>query len=167
MKSIALLGTVGFLAGIMALNAQAVTVYECVDGKGERFLADHCPPNTIRAGQIQVRVRSTKPTPEEAAAEQSPVALFAVPVCDACDLVRNQLQKRGIPFVEKDPSNDGAIQTELKELAGSLTVPTITIGEKILTGYNKQALDESLDGAGYAKPEPPQSEATADSVPAN
>jgi glutaredoxin len=164
MRSVSKCAVAAILGGGLAATAGGVTVYECVDAKGERTISDHCPPNTVRAGQIQVRVRSTKPTETEKAAVEYPVLFFAVPVCDACDLVRNQLQKRGVPFVEKDPASDTAVQAELKELAGSLSVPTVTVGEEIYTGYNKQALDKALDGAGYAKLQPSEPPADADAT---
>jgi len=138
---------------VAAAASAAVTVYECVDEAGERFYADQCPPGTQVAEEKRLRGTPAQPAPDLAAiAAENPVTLYAVPQCDACDLVRNQLQRRGIPFTEKDASGDLAIQDELKSLAGGLTVPVVSLSGNVLTGYNRAALDAALDEAGYPAP---------------
>ncbi|MGE0385921.1 MAG: glutaredoxin family protein [Gammaproteobacteria bacterium] len=138
------------LAHGVVSTAGAVDVVECIDPKGGRYLTDLCPPGAKVASKKSIRT-TKKPASEavEQIAREHPVTLYAVPVCDACDLVRNQLQKRAVPFVEKDASKDLGIQEELKSLAGGLTVPAVGIGETVLTGYNRQALDAALTTAGY------------------
>jgi glutaredoxin len=88
------------------------------------------------------------PSAEEIA-KSHPVTLYTVPECDACDLVRNQLKEREIPYTEKDVSEDVELQTELMEAAGSVTVPTVMLGETVLKGYQRAALETGLTEAGY------------------
>ena len=86
----------------------------------------------------------------EEIADQHPIVFFSAPNCDACDLVRNQLQRRKVPFSEKDSSEDPDTQAELAEVTGGpLTVPTIVVGEQKFTGYRKNELDSALNDAGY------------------
>jgi glutaredoxin len=87
-----------------------------------------------------------------------PVTLYTVTDCDACDLVRMQLQNRDVPYTEKDSATDVEVQTELKAKAGTLSVPTVTIGNQVLSGYNKMALDNALDEVGYLSPTRPSDE---------
>ncbi len=138
--------------------AAPIIVFECLDAEGAAFFADRCPPGTTQASQKRILgVLREEGTDVQALAEERPVTLYAVPVCDACDLVRNQLQKRQIPFTEKDASSDLEVQNALKAAAGGLTVPAVTIADQVITGYNKQALDGALDTAGY----PPAPDAIA------
>lgn len=146
-----------------AAPAAPIVVFECLDADGASFFADRCPPGTTQASEKRILGVLREEAPDlEALAQEKPVVLYAVPVCDACDLVRNQLQRRAIPFTEKDASNDLEVQNALKAAAGGLTVPAVTIAEQTVTGYNKQALDSALDTAGYpAAADTPAPEATA------
>jgi glutaredoxin len=138
------------LVCLINLNAQAVTVTECVDQNGQRSFQDRCPPGTTKLNERQLTKPAAKPAQSVAAiAEKYPVTLYATANCDPCDLVRNLLQKRTIPFTEKDVTNDGALQNELRERSGILTVPTVLIGDKTLRGYEKQELEATLNTAGY------------------
>jgi glutaredoxin/SH3-like domain-containing protein len=88
------------------------------------------------------------------AAEKYPVVLYSVPGCDACDLARQYLQKRKVPFTEQNVEKDPVLQEQLKKKAGALSVPTITIGEKVMRGYVESVLAGELDDAGYPKMPP-------------
>jgi hypothetical protein len=56
-----------------------------------------------------------------------------------------------VPFTEKNLENNPALQQELKKKTGSLSVPVITIGEKVMNGYLESLLGGELDAAGYPK----------------
>jgi glutaredoxin len=79
-----------------------------------------------------------------------PVALYAVPDCDVCDVVRVYLSKRGIPFEERNLA-EASVQDQLTALGGRLEVPTVTIGGLVITGYDRSALANALDAAGYGE----------------
>ena len=142
----------GLIALVMPLTATAVTVVECVDGDGKTSFRDTCPPGmSVQSTRQFGRERNDdeKPSVEEVAREH-PVVLYAAPNCDACDLVRNQLQSRNVPFDEKDPSDDLDIQAEVATLTGGpITVPTIAVGAMKFTGYHRNELNSALDQAGY------------------
>jgi glutaredoxin len=72
-------------------------------------------------------------------------------VCGSCDLARLYLEKRKVPFTEKNLDNNPETQQELKKKSGSLSAPTITIGEKVMNGYLESLLEGELDAAGYPK----------------
>lgn len=127
-----------------------VTVVQCADAEGETLFAETCPPGTTVVAEKRLPGAPKEQAPDLAElAERSPVTLYAVADCDACDLVRNQLERRGIPFTEKDAGDDVEVQKELQALSGGLTVPAVRIAERVLTGYDKRALDSALDEAGY------------------
>ena len=86
----------------------------------------------------------------EEIAKDHPITLFAVENCEACSLVRNQLQARDIPFTEIDVTNDQEkFEMLTNATGGAATVPTLTIDDKVLTGHNSASLDAALSDAGY------------------
>jgi len=89
-----------------------------------------------------------RPSKEEVA-KAHPVTLFVVPECDTCDLVRLLLQKRGIPFAERDVERDPSLQRELRELSGATKVPTVLIGREAMPGFDRGLLQQRLTEVGY------------------
>ena len=133
-----------------ASSVAAVTVVECVDGEGNSSFRDKCPPGmTKKADKKLIGVGGTKEESMNALAEASPITLYTVPDCDACDLVRNVLTQRNLPYTEKDVQDNAASQDEMKAATGGLTVPALTIGSSVLTGYSRAAIDGALQQAGY------------------
>ncbi len=132
--------------------APAATVVECVDAQGRHSFRDHCPTGTREARRLKIGREKKKqpagPDLDRLAAEH-PITLFSVPECDACDLVRQYLKERRLPFTERDASADVAVQTDLKELSGALTVPVLSVDGQVLKGYNRQLLETTLKQAGY------------------
>ncbi|MGH8596087.1 MAG: glutaredoxin domain-containing protein [Gammaproteobacteria bacterium] len=137
------------LSGI-ACPLFAVTVVECRDADGNLSFRDTCPPDTAKTGEKRLSTRPAKSasTLDEIAAK-NPVTLYAVPNCDACDLVRQRLESRGIPFTEKHVNDGAEVQQELKGKTGSVVVPTVTVGQASVSGYDSAALDAGLEQAGF------------------
>jgi len=135
------------LATVMFLvcPASAQKLYKWVDQQGNVTYQDQPPPK-------DANVLGEYLTPSGEGGEQTgtaPVTLYSVANCDACDLVRLLLQKNSVPFEEKNPSQDTAAANELKEKSGQVSVPSLTIGEKLLMGYNSLAIRDELKAAGY------------------
>jgi len=162
------------LAGFIlaaAVPVSAVTVVSCKDQDGSTYFADRCPPGAVRMAEKEVRGGPRRDA-EAALAEVAkthPVVFYSVSDCDACDLVRQQLKSRNVPYTEKDVGpNQIDNQQALKAVgSGNMTVPTVVVGTQAFTGYSRAALDAGLDGAGYpprAMPAPP---GTAGAVPAD
>lgn len=132
------------------VSAAAITVVECVDAAGAASFRDRCPPGTVQTGELQIHNATVAADGSlEEVASENPVLLYVVPECDACDLVRNLLQKRSIPYDEVDVQDNAERQENLKALSGGLVVPAVTIGATVLTGYSKTGLDNALTQAGY------------------
>lgn len=143
--------------------AKADTFYKWVDSQGQVSYHDRPPPEG--AGyQVEKKVLgpSHKTNQDDAlakVAEKYPVVLYATPSCASCDLARAYLQKRKVPFTEQNVENNPALQQTLIKIAGSVSVPTITIGDKVMKGYLESILEGELDDAGYPKIETPGSAA--------
>lgn len=130
--------------------AQAVTIHECVDASGNKSFRDRCPPGSKESGSREISGESKGEKDMQEIAAKNPVILYAAKNCDSCDLVRFQLQKRKIPFKEKDAGGDVATQNEVKEFTGGpISIPILRIGEKTISGYNTKEIDTALTGAGY------------------
>jgi glutaredoxin len=147
--------TICALLVFAAGTATAQRMYKWVDSQGNVSYHDRPPPanSGYRVEEKNVRPkRLTSPAANEAA-QQAPVVLYSVPKCASCDLARAHLQKRNIPFSERNVESDVKLQDELKAKSGTLAVPTILVGAKVLNGYTEGWLDSELDSAGYPKPE--------------
>jgi glutaredoxin len=157
------------LLSVMALAvfglsaAQADTLYKWVDSQGRVSYHDQPPPEG--AGyKVEEKVLGTSHKPKEddtlaKLAEKYPVVLYAVPGCPSCDQARAYLQKRKVPFTEQNVETNIALQQTLKKKIGALSVPTITIGDKVMKGYLESILEGELDDIGYPKIETPESAA--------
>jgi glutaredoxin len=157
-----LLVTALMVIGIPA--AQADTLYKWVDSQGRISYHDQPPPEG--AGyRVEEKVLGTgnKHKEEDTLAkvvEKFPVVLYSVPDCGSCDLARLYLQKRKVPFTEQNLNTDPELQQTLKKKIGSLSAPTIMIGEKVMKGYVESVLEGELDGVGYPKIETTESSAS-------
>ena len=152
------------VVGLISTPALAEKLYKWVDERGNISYQDRPPPEgrgkveekNVRAG---TGVDSRNPATAEAAAK-APVTLYMVPKCSPCDAARLYLKKRKVPFSEINVSEKHPqAQEVLRKKAGELSVPTITVGSKVMQGYVESLLAGELDQAGYPKAEEiPQSE---------
>jgi glutaredoxin len=135
--------------------AQAAGLYKWTDSQGRVSYHDQPPP--ADAGyRVEEKSFDTghKASGENGLAgvtEKYPVTLYSVPDCGACDLARAYLQKRKIPFSEQNLNASPELQQKLKKKIGSLSAPTITIGDKVMKGYMESILEGELDEVGYPK----------------
>ncbi len=150
------IAAVSVVAALCALPAAAQTLYKWVDPDGKVSYHDRPPPpgSAYKVEEKPLRVSpgatGTAAKGEEAV-QRSPVVLYTVPKCSSCDAARAHLQRRRVPFTEKNVENDREAQEELQSKSGALSVPTILVGEKVMRGYLESLLDGELDAAGYAK----------------
>ncbi|MHB8455337.1 MAG: DUF4124 domain-containing protein [Acidiferrobacterales bacterium] len=138
----------------LASTAGHATLYRWVDKDGNVSYQDQPPP--ADATQVQEKNLDTEAPPADDsassdAASKQPVTLYVVPQCDSCDQARNYLKKRKIPFREVDVASDVKAQAEMRKSVGELSVPTITVGSRVMKGYTKSLLSVELDDAGYPK----------------
>ena len=152
---------VGLICG--AASAQAAKLYKWVDKDGKVTYQDQPPP--ANAGKFEERVlRSGESSGSDVTAEiarKYPVVIYTIPKCSSCDLARSYLQKRQVPFTEKNVAqNNVANQKEMQDKVDELVVPTILVGAKVMKGgYIESLLEGELDAAGYPNPKKPASSA--------
>jgi glutaredoxin len=139
---------------VVAAGAQAEKVYKWVDESGRVSYHPTPPPEGSNVKSEAKRVRGAPVSADDPAAEaaaKNPVVLYTAAQCAGCDLARAYLEKRKVPFTEKNVESDRALQDELKQKAGAVSVPTITVGNKVMKGYLESLLEGELDQAGYPK----------------
>ncbi len=133
-------------SGLALAPASAQTMYKWVDEQGNVTYQDQPPPDSAK------KVDAYAAPSDEGGGSQSggPVTLYSVPKCDACDLVRFLLQKNSVPFTERNPNEDRVAADELKKKTGQISVPSLSIGDKLIMGYSSIVIRDELRNAGYA-----------------
>jgi glutaredoxin len=146
---------------VAAAPAHAQKLYKWIGKDGTISYHDQPPPSGSDYRVEEKKISGgQKEDPQQEAAERSPVVLYSTAKCSSCQAARAYLQKRGVPFTEKNVEGSRELQDELIKQAGELSVPTIKVGTKLMRGYIESLLEGELDQAGYAKPE-----SDADEVP--
>jgi len=141
--------TASFLAAGPATGDED-KLYKWVDEDGNVTYQDRPPPD--ESGKVQTFQQSLERSAGEGAGVALPdvdVTLYSIEACDACDLARELLNERGLPYTEKNAESDVEVQEELREVAGVLSVPVLVIGDEVLTGYNKALILNELEEAGF------------------
>ncbi len=144
---------------IISLNVQAGDLYRWIDSAGVVHYSDlpTADAEKIDAKKFSSEVSGGDDLPYESrrAQENFPVTLYVSSGCaETCDLARNLLNKRGIPFREKVLQTKEDIDA-LKQLSGiGGFVPVLAVGKNYLKGYLEPQWESELDMAGYPKVAP-------------
>ena len=132
-------------------------VYRWVDKDGKVQFSDSPPPADAKdATQRQMGggggEDSLLPYATQVAKRRNPVTLYTGGDCgDACVKARELLERRGIPYTERDAQNNDADREALQKLVGSLYVPTLVVGEATTKGFDEDLWQAAFDSAGYPK----------------
>ncbi len=142
---------------LLALAAAAVTAfaqqYRWVDEKGRVHYSDTPPPPSAKSAQKK-NLRGNTVGAQESfelsqAMRSSPVTLYSAPECqDLCQMARDVLNKRGIPFSEISVTDEAKIE-QLKRVSGGMRVPVMVVGAQVETNVSADAYHRALDLAGY------------------
>lgn len=130
----------------LSTMSYAVEVVECEDENGSRGFFKHCPPNmTI------INKKSFNVSKKDKGIEQPTINVthYYTPNCGACEQVKEFFMLRKIKIVEKNVNDNLELQAELSTLAKELRVPTVVIGEEVISGFNRKKMLEILDEAGW------------------
>ena len=65
-----------------------------------------------------------------------PVQIYTTTYCGFCRQAKDLLTRKGVPFTEKDVTEDDAERERLTERTGQRTVPQIFIGDTHVGGYS-------------------------------
>lgn len=143
------------VAALLSAGTALAQQYRWVDEKGGVHYTDTPPPpsakNVEKKNLKGNAVGEQQNTQLAKASKDSPVTLYSHPSCKAsCDMAREILGKRGIPFREVSVV-DPASYEELKKLSGDGQVPVLVIGKRVETAPSEFAYNQALDEAGYPR----------------
>jgi glutaredoxin len=127
--------------------------YRWVDEKGGVQYSDTPPPpgaTSVEKKQFRDNAIGAQGSYElDQAMRESPVTLYSHPDCkEQCQIARDTLNKRGIPFKEV-VVDDQPKQDELKRVSGGINVPVLTVGAQVETVISVEGYNRALDLAGY------------------
>ena len=147
------------LSGLSGADANAQQIFRIVGPDGRVTFSDKPPVEpTPKSGPAKTAAlpagggSDTNSLPFELrqAANRYPVTLYTSPGCGPCGPGRTMLLGRGIPFAERTVTTNDDIEA-LKRLAGTPTLPFLTIGGQQLKGFSESEWGQFLDAAGYPK----------------
>ena len=170
------------LFALLASQAALAQQYRWVDENGGVHYTDTPPPPTAKSGERKKlkgnAVGSQTSYELEQALKTAPVTLYSHPECkDLCQLARDVLNKRGVPFTEVSATDEAKLE-QLRRVSGSTRVPVLVVGGQVETSVSADAYSQALDLAGYPRPgvvparkqaapaEPPKAGSSAESVAA-
>ena len=67
------------------------------------------------------------------------VTVYSTPTCHYCGIAKKFFTDNKIKFEVVDVSKNPEKQKELREMAGSMTVPVITVGDRVFVGFSPEA----------------------------
>ena len=151
MKRIVMLGMLLLAATATLFAAQ---LYRWVDEKGNVEWRDTPPPSTAKkVEQRNISVSPSQPSELPYSVQQAvknfPVTLWLSDCGDACDKARAHLNRRGVPYTEKNAQSE--FEAFKKASGGGTEVPLLFVGNNRLKGYLESDWDAALDTAGYPK----------------
>lgn len=145
-----------FLIAVLlaAGTAQAAQLYRWVDDKGRIEWRDTPPPASAKKVERRtvggsVIETSGLPFSVQQAVRNAPLTLYVSDCGDACTKARAHLNRRGLPFAEKNPKDN--LEDYKKLTGGGMEVPLLFVGREALKGYEEGAWDTALDNAGYPR----------------
>jgi glutaredoxin len=142
-----------FALTLAALPAHAL--FKVVGPDGKITYSDRPPPGDTRAVQVNrdgsiASSDASLPFALRQVMARFPVVLYTASKCDACDMGRALLQRRGIPFAERTATTNEDKEVWEKTTGGQ-EAPVMKIGAQVMRGFNASAWEETLDVAGYSR----------------
>jgi hypothetical protein len=143
---------------LFAAHVQAEEYYRSIDNSGNVHYGDvplsGSPDIAKLKPQAEPGADDALPFETRRAKEKFPVTLYIADSCgDACVQARAYLNKRGIPFTEKNLVENLDIEA-FKKASGGDFIPALNIGQKWLKGFLEDQWAKELDTAGYLKNAP-------------
>ncbi|WP_459129765.1 glutaredoxin family protein [Guggenheimella bovis] len=72
------------------------------------------------------------------------IKLYTSSTCPHCYTAKDYLSKEGIPYTERNVSNDPEAMKEFRELK-VMGVPTFVIGDEVIVGFDKEAVLKAMN----------------------
>lgn len=73
------------------------------------------------------------------------VKVYSTPTCPHCHMAKEFLKEQNIAFEDINVAEDEKGRNEMIEKSGQLAVPVIEINNKIIIGFDKEAIKKELN----------------------
>lgn len=77
-------------------------------------------------------------------AEEPKVTVYSTPTCPYCKMAKEYLKEKGVDYKDVNVAEDHEAGQQIIAKSGQMGVPQIVVGEKIIVGFDKDALDAAL-----------------------
>jgi glutaredoxin len=143
-------------AALVFVAPSAHALFKVVGPDGKVTYTDRPPPveqgraTTVNRDGSSATTDASLPFALRQVMAKFPVTLYTAAKCDACDLGRALLVRRGIPFSERTASTDED-KAAWEKLVGGQEAPVLKVGAQVMRGFSASAWEETLDVAGYSR----------------
>jgi len=136
-------------------NTRAGELYRWVGEDGRVHYSDTLPADSTKVERKKfgrnVEINQDISYEARRAQQNFPVTLYVGESCvTPCELARELLRKRGVPYDEKLLKTKDDID-EFQKMSGSSDSPTLAVGKTYLGGFIESKWNNELDVAGYPK----------------
>lgn len=76
--------------------------------------------------------------------DEQKVVMFTSPTCGFCHMAADYFDQKGVKFTEKDITVDTDALNFVLEKVGQAVTPIITVGDRIIIGFDRPKIDEAL-----------------------
>ena len=153
------------IACTMLLASTAQAQYKWIEANGRIGYGDRLPSHNVKILKSPPTIARTAAGNEAAAdttgdmpyelrnaVRSAPVTLYTTPNCGPCDMARDHLRNRGIPFSEKVVSSTRDVEAfQALGFPSESGLPLVTAGNNREVGYHGLRWDDLLTRSGYPK----------------
>lgn len=137
----------------LCAHASGQGIFRWTDEHGRTVFSDRPPPSAEDSERVRVFAGRPDQVPAyrvRIAAERFPVVIYtSIDCATPCDMARQLLQSRGIPFDERSIATEDELLAFRDLFEGTDIVPAATVGPRKLKGFEPGAWNRLLDNAGY------------------
>ncbi len=72
------------------------------------------------------------------------VKVYSTPTCPYCKMTKAWLQLKGIEFEDLNVAEDIEARNHMIQRSGQMGVPVTEIGDKVIIGFDEEALEEAV-----------------------
>ena len=153
------------IACTMLLASTAQAQYKWIEANGRIGYGDRLPSHNVKILKSPPTIARTAAGNEAAAdttgdmpyelrnaVRSAPVTLYTTPNCGPCDMARDHLRNRGIPFSEKVVSSTRDVEAfQALGFPSESGLPLVTAGNNREVGYHGLRWDDLMTRSGYPK----------------
>ena len=72
------------------------------------------------------------------------ITIYSLPTCGYCQMAKEYLTSKNVPFTDINLLGNDKEIAHMVEISGQTATPVIQIGESVIVGYKKDAIDAIL-----------------------